>query len=77
VIVVPDESRAIHVANDTKYGLGGSVYTRDLVRGRRVAAEIEAGMVYINHPTYTYEDMPFGGIKKSGYGPRDRRAGHP
>jgi succinate-semialdehyde dehydrogenase/glutarate-semialdehyde dehydrogenase len=68
VIVVPDEARAIEVANDTKYGLGGSVYTRDLERGRRVAAEIEAGMVYINHPAYTYEDMPFGGIKKSGHG---------
>jgi succinate-semialdehyde dehydrogenase / glutarate-semialdehyde dehydrogenase len=68
VIVVPDEATAIEVANDTKYGLGGSVYTRDLERGRRVAAEIEAGMVYINHPAYIYEDMPFGGVKKSGYG---------
>jgi succinate-semialdehyde dehydrogenase / glutarate-semialdehyde dehydrogenase len=68
VIVVPDEARAIQVANDTKYGLGGSVYTCDLERGRRVAEQIEAGMVYINHPAYTYEDMPFGGIKKSGYG---------
>lgn len=68
VIVVPDEAAAIEVANDTRYGLGGSVYTRDLERGRRVAAEVEAGMVYINHPSYTYEDMPFGGIKKSGYG---------
>jgi succinate-semialdehyde dehydrogenase/glutarate-semialdehyde dehydrogenase len=68
VIVVPDEARAIEVANDTRYGLGGSVYTRDVERGRRVAAEIESGMVYINHPAYTYEDMPFGGIKKSGYG---------
>jgi succinate-semialdehyde dehydrogenase/glutarate-semialdehyde dehydrogenase len=68
VIVVSDELQAIKVANDTKYGLGGSVYTRDEARGRRVAREIEAGMVYINHPAYTFEDMPFGGIKKSGYG---------
>lgn len=68
VIVVADEAKAIQVANDTKYGLGGSVYTRDLERGRRVAEQIEAGMVYINHPAYIYEDMPFGGIKKSGYG---------
>jgi succinate-semialdehyde dehydrogenase/glutarate-semialdehyde dehydrogenase len=68
VIVVPNELSAIEVANDTKYGLGGSVYTRDIERGRRVAADVEAGMVYINHPAYTYEDMPFGGIKKSGYG---------
>jgi succinate-semialdehyde dehydrogenase/glutarate-semialdehyde dehydrogenase len=68
VIVVADEAKAIEVANDTKYGLGGSVYTRDVERGRRIAAEIQAGMVYINHPAWIYEDMPFGGIKKSGYG---------
>jgi succinate-semialdehyde dehydrogenase / glutarate-semialdehyde dehydrogenase len=68
VIVVPDEAKAIEVANDTKYGLGGSVYTRDIERGRRVAEEITSGMVYINHPAYTYADMPFGGVKKSGYG---------
>ncbi len=68
VITVRDEARAIEVANDTKYGLGGSVYTRDIAHGRRVAEEIEAGMVFINHPAWIYEDMPFGGIKKSGYG---------
>ncbi len=68
VIVVRDEAKAIEVANDTRYGLGGSVYTRDVERGRRVAAEIEAGMVFIDHPAYIYEDMPFGGVKKSGYG---------
>ena len=68
VMVVPDEEAAISVANDTKYGLGGSVYTRDIERGRRVAAQIEAGMVFINHPAWIYADMPFGGIKKSGYG---------
>jgi succinate-semialdehyde dehydrogenase/glutarate-semialdehyde dehydrogenase len=68
VITVRDEARAIEVANDTKYGLGGSVYTRDIARGRRVAEEIEAGMVFINHPAWIYEDMPFGGIKESGYG---------
>jgi acyl-CoA reductase-like NAD-dependent aldehyde dehydrogenase len=43
---------------------GGSVYTRDVERGRRFAAEIEAGMVF----AYIYEDMPFGGIEKFGYG---------
>lgn len=67
-IVVRDEADAIAIANDSKYGLGGSVYTRDVERGRRVAEEVETGMVYINHPAYTYADMPFGGIKKSGYG---------
>ena len=68
VIVVSDEAEAIAVANDSSYGLGGSVYTRDIERGRRVAEEVESGMVFINQPAYTYEDMPFGGIKKSGYG---------
>jgi succinate-semialdehyde dehydrogenase/glutarate-semialdehyde dehydrogenase len=68
VMVVPNEEAAITVANDTRYGLGGSVYTRDIERGRRVANRIEAGMVYVNHPAWIYEDMPFGGIKKSGYG---------
>ncbi|MCU1260670.1 MAG: succinate-semialdehyde dehydrogenase [Bryobacterales bacterium] len=68
VIVVPDEGTAIAVANDTKYGLGGSVYTSDIERGRCAAEQIEAGMVFINHPVWIYEDMPFGGIKKSGYG---------
>ena len=67
-MAVPDEETAIAVANDTKYGLGGSVYTRDLERGRRVADQIDAGMVFVNHPPWIYEDMPFGGIKKSGYG---------
>lgn len=68
VMIVPDEKTAIAIANDTKYGLGASVYTTDLKRGRRVADQIDAGMVYINHPVWIYEDMPFGGIKKSGYG---------
>ena len=66
--MVANEQAAITVANDTRYGLGGSVYTRDIERGRRVANQIEAGMVYINHPAWIYENMPFGGIKKSGYG---------
>jgi succinate-semialdehyde dehydrogenase / glutarate-semialdehyde dehydrogenase len=75
VMTVPDEETAIAVANDTKYGLGGSVYTRDLERGRRVADQIDAGMVYVNHPAGIYEDVPFGGIKKSGYGRETRPLG--
>ncbi len=68
VMVVPDEAAAITVANDTKYGLGGSVHSRDEAHARVVASQIDAGMVYINHPAWIYEDMPFGGIRKSGYG---------
>jgi succinate-semialdehyde dehydrogenase / glutarate-semialdehyde dehydrogenase len=68
IMVVRDEATAIRIANDTKYGLGGSIYTRDIKRGRRIAEQLEAGMVFINHPAWISDDMPFGGIKKSGYG---------
>jgi succinate-semialdehyde dehydrogenase/glutarate-semialdehyde dehydrogenase len=68
VMVVPDDDAAVTIANDTKYGLGGSVYSRDLEHAQRLADQIEAGMVFINHPAWIYEDIPFGGIKKSGYG---------
>jgi succinate-semialdehyde dehydrogenase / glutarate-semialdehyde dehydrogenase len=65
---VKDEEAAIALANDSDYGLGGSVFTRDIGRGKRVASRIETGMVFINHPTWTASDLPFGGIKNSGYG---------
>jgi succinate-semialdehyde dehydrogenase/glutarate-semialdehyde dehydrogenase len=54
--------------NDSKYSLGGSVFTEDIERGKRVANQIETGMVFINHPTWTAPELPFGGIKNSGYG---------
>jgi succinate-semialdehyde dehydrogenase/glutarate-semialdehyde dehydrogenase len=65
---VKDEDAAIALANDSDYGLGGSVFTRDIERGKRVASRIETGMVFVNHPTWTAADLPFGGIKNSGYG---------
>ena len=65
---VRDEEEAILLANDTPYGLGASVFTEDLDRGRRVAARIESGMVFINQPFRTAAELPFGGIKNSGYG---------
>jgi succinate-semialdehyde dehydrogenase/glutarate-semialdehyde dehydrogenase len=65
---VPDEDAAVALANDTSFGLGGSVFTKDIARGRRVASRIDTGMVFINHPTWTAADLPFGGIKQSGYG---------
>jgi succinate-semialdehyde dehydrogenase/glutarate-semialdehyde dehydrogenase len=66
--VVESEAQAIELANATPFGLGGSVFTADLERGRRVAAQIESGMVFVNHPTWTAPELPFGGIKNSGYG---------
>jgi succinate-semialdehyde dehydrogenase/glutarate-semialdehyde dehydrogenase len=65
---VKDEAAAIALANDSDYGLGGSVFTQDIERGKRVASRIETGMVFVNHPTWTASDLPFGGIKNSGYG---------
>ena len=65
---VANEDEAIALANDSRYGLGGSVFTADIERGRRVAERIETGMVFINHPTWTAPELPFGGIKNSGYG---------
>jgi succinate-semialdehyde dehydrogenase / glutarate-semialdehyde dehydrogenase len=63
-----DEADAIRIANDTPFGLGGSVFTRDTKHGVEVARQIETGMVFINHPTMVKADLPFGGVKRSGYG---------
>ncbi|WP_223650574.1 NAD-dependent succinate-semialdehyde dehydrogenase [Hymenobacter psoromatis] len=65
---VPDEAAAIALANDSPFGLGGSVFTRDVARGQRVADQLDTGMVFVNHPTWTQADLPFGGTKRSGYG---------
>jgi succinate-semialdehyde dehydrogenase/glutarate-semialdehyde dehydrogenase len=48
--------------------LGGSVFTRDVARGERFARRVETGMVFVNHPTMVQSDIPFGGVKVSGYG---------
>ena len=65
---VKNEQAAIDLANDSPFGLGGSVFTQDIERGQRVADQIDTGMVFINHPTWTQADLPFGGTKRSGYG---------
>ncbi len=65
---VKNEEEAIALANDSDFGLGGSVFTKDVARGKRVASRIDTGMVFINHPTWTAADLPFGGVTNSGYG---------
>ena len=65
---VKDEEAAISLANDSDFGLGGSVFTRDEARGRRVATRVETGMMFINNISWSDAELPFGGIKDSGYG---------
>jgi succinate-semialdehyde dehydrogenase/glutarate-semialdehyde dehydrogenase len=65
---VKNEDEAVALANDSDFGLGGSVFTKDVARGRRVASRVDTGMMFVNHPTWTTADLPFGGIKNSGYG---------
>jgi len=62
------EDEAVALANDSDFGLGGSVFTQDVARGKRVASRVDTGMMFVNHPTWTTPDLPFGGIKNSGYG---------
>lgn len=68
LFTVRDEEEAVALANDSDFGLGASVFTRDIARGRHLARHIDSGMVFINHPTWTAADLPFGGINNSGYG---------
>jgi succinate-semialdehyde dehydrogenase/glutarate-semialdehyde dehydrogenase len=65
---VKDEEAAIALANDSDFGLGGSVFTKDIARGHRVASRVETGMMFINNISWSDAELPFGGIKDSGYG---------
>jgi succinate-semialdehyde dehydrogenase/glutarate-semialdehyde dehydrogenase len=69
LIKAKDEADAVRIANDTSFGLGGAVFTRDLERGRRIAEfELEAGSCFVNDFVRSDPRLPFGGIKGSGYG---------
>ena len=63
-----DEADAIRIANESPFGLGGSVFTSDPVHGMEIAGKISSGMVFVNHPTMVKADLPFGGVRRSGYG---------
>jgi len=69
VIRARDEDDAVRLANDTTFGLGAAVFTRDVARGERIAAErLEAGACFVNALVKSDPRLPFGGIKESGYG---------
>jgi succinate-semialdehyde dehydrogenase/glutarate-semialdehyde dehydrogenase len=68
VYKVRDEDEAVELANNSDFGLGATVMSGDLDRARAVAERIEAGMVWVNQPTGSSAELPFGGVKRSGYG---------
>jgi succinate-semialdehyde dehydrogenase/glutarate-semialdehyde dehydrogenase len=68
ILRVKDEAEAARIANDTSFGLGASVWTRDLERGERVARGIAAGAVFVNTLVRSDVRLPFGGTKASGFG---------
>jgi succinate-semialdehyde dehydrogenase/glutarate-semialdehyde dehydrogenase len=65
---VKTEDEAIALANDSDFGLAGSVWTKDEARGKRLASQIDTGMMFVNNIDWVDADLPFGGIKNSGYG---------
>jgi succinate-semialdehyde dehydrogenase / glutarate-semialdehyde dehydrogenase len=69
IIRVPDEEQAIEAANASSFGLGAAVFTADLARGERIAADrLEAGSCFVNTAVKSDPRLPFGGIKHSGWG---------
>jgi succinate-semialdehyde dehydrogenase/glutarate-semialdehyde dehydrogenase len=75
VYTVADEEEAITLANNTRFGLGASLWTGDRERGRRLARQVDAGCVYVNELTKSDPRIPFGGVKDSGYGRELSQAG--
>ena len=68
IIVASDDVEAIRIANDSEYGLGASIWTQDLDKAERLSSIIESGMVSVNNVVASDPRVPFGGVKKSGFG---------
>jgi succinate-semialdehyde dehydrogenase/glutarate-semialdehyde dehydrogenase/succinyl-CoA reductase len=68
VIIAEDEKEAMKVANDSKYGLGASIWTQDLDKAERISRAVESGIVTVNNVVISDPRVPFGGIKNSGFG---------
>jgi betaine-aldehyde dehydrogenase len=74
VLAFDDEDEVVARANATEYGLAAGLFTRDLTRGHRVIAKLEAGTCWINHYNVTPIELPFGGVKRSGLGRENGKA---
>lgn len=68
ILIAKDEKHAIELANDSRFGLGGSLWSKDIQKAKKLAREVESGAVYINKLMASHPAVPFGGIKMSGYG---------
>ncbi|WP_374942964.1 NAD-dependent succinate-semialdehyde dehydrogenase [Sphingomonas sp.] len=68
VYVAQSDDEIVTLANDSRFGLGGSIFAGDIERAKALASRIETGMVYINTATGTMPELPFGGVKRSGFG---------
>ncbi len=68
VVTADDTEHAIELANNSPYGLGGTVVGQDVKRAEQVARRLEVGMSFVNRPTTPFAELPFGGVKGSGYG---------
>jgi acyl-CoA reductase-like NAD-dependent aldehyde dehydrogenase len=77
VMKVHDETEALRLANDSRYGLNSSVWTKDLAKGERLASQLQAGSTCVNDAVTNYgaQELPFGGVKESGIGVRHSSAG--
>ena len=68
IYIVDDDDAVVELANDSPFGLGGSIFSTNIKRARLLASRIETGMVFVNTSTTSRPELPFGGIKRSGYG---------
>ena len=68
ILKYDSEEQAIEMANDTEYGLGASIFTKDIEKAQHFAKNIDSGMVFINSSSFSDPNIPYGGSKNSGYG---------
>ncbi|MGI4863235.1 MAG: NAD-dependent succinate-semialdehyde dehydrogenase [Janthinobacterium lividum] len=68
VLTAKDADEAVHLANDSRFGLGAAVWTKDVAKAEKMARQLESGAVFINGLVKSMNELPFGGVKKSGYG---------